>query len=271
MRRQRVPAALKAMSECRLCAHDCRANRQAGQRGPCGAGIETRCFSAQTEVADELELVPTFALALSGCDMRCDFCITGDSSWNPRAGQPFVPAAFAARARHSLAQGARTIMVLGGEPTIHLPSVLQFVGELPEDARLVWKTNGHGTGQARNLLDGLFDVWLVDYKFGNDLCAERLSKTPDYSRVVRENLVWANQNSELIVRHLLMPGHRDCCWRPVAEWLAENLPGVKVSLRTGYWPGWHAARHSELSRVSSGAEIQQAIDLANVLQLNLIP
>ena len=42
-----------------------------------------------------------------------------------------------------------------------------------------------------NLLDGMFDVWLADYKFGNDACAQRLAKVPDYVRVVRENLLWA--------------------------------------------------------------------------------
>jgi uncharacterized Fe-S radical SAM superfamily protein PflX len=59
--------------------------------------------------------------------------------------------------------------------------------------------------------------------------------------VVRENLQWAHTHSDLIVRHLLMPGHAACCWRPVAEWLAENLPGVKVNLRAGFWPAWQRA------------------------------
>lgn len=99
---------------------------------------------------------------------------------------------------------------------------------------LVWKTNAHASAQARELLDGMFDVWLADYKFGNDSCARRLAKVPNYNRIVRENLVWANHHCELIVRHLLMPHHVECCWRPVAKWLAENLPGVKVNLRSGF-------------------------------------
>jgi putative pyruvate formate lyase activating enzyme len=134
---------------------------------------------------------------------------------------------------------------------------------------LVWKTNAHGSAQARELLDGIFDVWLADFKFGNDACALRLSKTPDYIRVVRENLLWANAHSELIVRHLLMPGHVECCWRPVAEWLAENLPGVKVNLRSGFWPAWHAARHREMAGTVSPAETERAFEMARQLGLNL--
>jgi putative pyruvate formate lyase activating enzyme len=161
-------------------------------------------------------------------------------------------------------------MILGGEPTIHLPAVLKLVAALPDNAKLIWKTNAHGSAQARALLDGLFDVWLADYKFGNDTCALCLSRTPDYTRIVQENLLWAARHSELIVRHLLMPGHVECCWRPVAEWLAGELPGVKVNLRSGFWPAWQAERHPELRRTTSDAETERALALAHELGLNLI-
>ena len=90
------------LADCRFCAHDCGVNRLAGENGLCHAGAEARFFSAQTEVSDELELIPTFAVALSGCDLRCDFCITGASSWNPRAGAGFDAHAMAAQARAAL-------------------------------------------------------------------------------------------------------------------------------------------------------------------------
>jgi len=269
--RDRAPIAYAMLADCRFCAHDCGVNRLAGETGLCHAGAEARFFCAQTEVSDELELIPTFAVALSGCDMRCDFCITGASSWNARTGAGFDAQAMAAKAKAALLHGARTIMVLGGEPTIHLPAVLEFVSLVPETARLIWKTNAHGTAQARELLDGMFDVWLADFKFGNDICAQRLAKTPDYVRVVEENLLWANKHSELIVRHLLMPGHVDCCWRPVAEWLAGNLPGVKVNLRSGFWPTWQTARHPELRRPVSTAENSRAAAWTREFGLNLIP
>jgi putative pyruvate formate lyase activating enzyme len=162
-------------------------------------------------------------------------------------------------------------MVLGGEPTIHLPAALELVAELPDSARLIWKTNAHGSAQARELLDGMFDVWLADFKFGNDDCARRLAKISNYIQVVQENLLWANAHSELIVRHLLMPGHIDCCWQPVAEWLAENLPGVKVNLRSGFWPAWRATRHSELRGTVSDDETEHAGKIARLCGLNLVP
>ena len=269
--RERARLARAALADCRLCAHDCGVNRLAGETGLCHAGAEPHFFSAQVEVSDELELMPTFSVALSGCDLRCDFCITGKESWNARAGLGFDAVQMAGRAKLALQNGVRTIMVLGGEPTIHLPCALEFISLLPASAKLIWKTNAHGTAQVRELLDGMFDVWLADFKFGNDACAQRLAKVSDYVRVVQENLLWADAHSELIVRHLLMPGHVECCWRPVAEWLAQILPGVKVNLRAGFWPAWHARRHAEFKDSSSASENQFAFGLANELGLNLIP
>jgi putative pyruvate formate lyase activating enzyme len=259
------------LADCRLCAHDCGVNRLGGETGLCRAGAAANFFSAQVEVSDELELIPTFAVALSGCDLRCDFCITGTESWNAGAGAGFDAATMAARAEAALQDGARTVMVLGGEPTIHLPAALELVSLLPESAKLIWKTNAHGSAQARELLDGMFDVWLADFKFGNDACAQRLARVSDYRRVVQENLLWAAERGELIVRHLLMPGHGECCWCPVATWLAENLPGVKVNLRSGFWPAWRARRHREFQNGLSAVEEDRAFGLARELRLNLTP
>ena len=268
--RERAQAARAALADCHLCAHHCGVNRLAGEQGLCHAGAETKVFTGQLEVGDEMELLPTFAIALSGCDLRCSFCITGAESWNPRAGEPLCPVTLAARANAAMKNGAQTVMILGGEPTIHLPSVLEIVSALPPSLRLIWKTNAHGTALARSWLEGLFDVWLADYKFGNNHCAERLASVPGYQEVVRENLVWACHHSELIVRHLVMPGHVDCCWEPIACWLAAELPAVKVSLRSGFWPGWRATIHPELTRSFSLTELRSAWTIARNYGLRLV-
>ena len=53
---------------------------------------------------------------------------------------------------------------------MHLPWLLEFAALLPAEAPLILKTNGLSTAHARELLDGVFDVWLVDFKFGSDDC-----------------------------------------------------------------------------------------------------
>ena len=269
--RLRVPLARAMLAECHLCEHHCGVNRLNGPSGRCRAGARPRVFLAQTEVTDEIELIPTFATAFSGCDLRCVFCISGAESWNAKAGCMFDAQALAVRARAALHQGAKSVMLLGGEPSIHLPAALEFVAFMPDEARLVWKTNAHSTPEARSLLDGMFDVWVADYKFGTDRCAGRLAGVSRYIAVVRENLRWAASHAELIVRHVLMPGHLDCCWKPVAQWLAAELPEVKVNLRDGFWPAWKSSRRSELLRRTTPQESQRALEFAQDLGLILVP
>ena len=268
---RRADAARASLASCHLCAHHCGVNRLDGPAGQCHAGARARVFSAQTEVSDELAIGPTYAIALSGCDLRCAFCITGRESWNVRAGEPLDIPALAARATAALAAGARTVMILGGEPTVFLPDALELASHLPESATLVWKTNADASAEARAWLDGVFDIWVADYKFGCDACATRLADVSNYTAIVRENLRWAARDHDLIVRHLLMPGHVDCCWAPVAAWLAHELPSARVSLREGFWPAWQARNHVELVRSCSSAEIDRGREIAADLSLNLLP
>lgn len=266
----RLPQARAALSRCVLCAHRCEVDRYLGQRGPCRAGPVGQIFSAQVEVSDELELSPCFAIAFSGCDLRCAFCITGAESWNPNAGERLEPSVVAEAVRRSLAQGVRSVMILGGEPTVHLPSVMELVQVLPGHLPLIWKTNAHGTEPARRLLEGLFDIWLVDYKFGNNDCAKELALVPRYVETVQENLLWACRHSQLIIRHLVMPGHLECCWRPVANWIAEQMPEVKVNLRVGFWPAWKCKQHPSLYRTNTPNESAKAMEIARHFKLRLI-
>ncbi len=268
--RERLPIARAMLSNCHFCEHHCGVDRADGEMGVCRAGDEPRVFSAQIEVSDELEFIPVFSIAFSGCDLHCDFCITGHSSWHSEIGEVFSAVSLARRAEAAVRAGARSIMLLGGEPTIHLPAVLEVVSALPQDVLLIWKTNAHASAEARMVLDGLFDVWLADYKFGNDMCAAQFATAPDYTRIVRENLLWANQHSELVVRHLLMPGHVECCWRPVAEWLSNLDPVPRVNLRSGFWPASQARCHPELWKPVSERELERAHQIAQDCALTLI-
>jgi putative pyruvate formate lyase activating enzyme len=266
----RAKAAFASLESCHLCAHHCGVNRLTGAGGQCHAGAAARVFSAQIEVSDELTLAPTFAIAFGGCDLRCAFCITGRESWNALSGEPLDVRSLAGCASRALTRGARTIMFLGGEPTLFIPDALAIAAHLPDAATLVWKTNAHASAEGRALLDGVFDVWLADYKFGNDACAARLARVSGYTAIVQENLVWAARRHRLIIRHLIMPGHVECCWRPIAAWIARALPGIEVSLRDGFWPAWQSRTHAELSGPCTRDELALAVAIADEHSLPLL-
>jgi putative pyruvate formate lyase activating enzyme len=132
--------------------------------------------------------------------------------------------------------------------------------------------NFYLTDTALDLLAGAIDIYLPDLKFGPGAgaasCGERIGGMPDYWNVVTRCIhqVWS-AGERVIVRHLLMPGHFECCTFPVLHWLSE-LPGIEVSLLTQYLAPANA--RGELANVLQSSEIEAAFALAHDLNLQLV-
>jgi putative pyruvate formate lyase activating enzyme len=219
--------------------------------------------------------VPTYVVSLAGCNWRCDFCLTGRESQDAAAGAPLDEArldAIGARmCRAASVDGIRSVRILGGEPTVHLGGALRLIARVPPGLAVVWRTNAFASWEARRLLAGAVDVVLADLKFGSDACAARLSGGFRPEAAVAANLRWAARVSTLIVRHLVMPGHVDCCLGPAAAWLARELPGTPLSLMTGYVPAHRAARLPVIGRTLKPAEVERAWAVARASGVPLAP
>ena len=111
---------------------------------------------------------------------------------------------------------------------------------------------------------------MADFKFGNDQCAKRLSGTANYLSILTRNLHIARQQGRLIVRHLLLPGHLECCFKPAVRWLLENLPDVDFSLREGYLPSWRSGQFVELGRPLGRVDVAAAHDFLRDSPLKVI-
>jgi putative pyruvate formate lyase activating enzyme len=266
----RLAQAARHLSGCRLCEHRCEANRLIGERGPCKAGPRARVFRHRVEYGEEVQIIPSHLFYLSGCDLRCAFCIAEASAFNPSIGTELTPEFLSAAVEQGRRRGARNIQWVGGEPTIHLPAILEAMagcGGLPP---IVWKSDFYGTPEAFDLLADLVDIYVADFKFGNDLCAQRLAKVDGYLGTITRNLSIAARQTDLIVRHLLLPGHFDCCYRPIVEYLARELPEAKFSIRAGYLPRWQARHYGALAHPLDARIAANAVDLARRHGLNIV-
>lgn len=268
--RERLIRAEQHLDSCTLCEHRCGVDRRSGERGPCKAGCEARVFRHRVELGEELELVPSHLFYLSGCDLRCCFCIAEANAFNPSAGTELTASFLADAVAWGRRQGARNIQWVGGEPTIHLPAILQAMSGCNDLPPVVWKSDFYGTLAAFELLRGIADIYVADFKFGNDECAQRLAKVDRYVSTVTRNLQIAAGQGDLIVRHLLRPGHFDCCYRPIVEHMARELPGVKFSIRDGYLPRWQARHYGELAHPLDAHVANAAKELAAGQGLNVV-
>jgi putative pyruvate formate lyase activating enzyme len=70
------------------------------------------------------------------------------------------------------------------------------------------------------------------------------------------------------VRHLVLPGHNECCLKPILHWLAEKMPQTKLSLRSDYVPPAEAIAAPK--KYLQEDELQKVEDLAGKIGLNLV-
>ena len=267
---QRIDRAFRHYECCRLCEHDCAVNRLSDERGVCKAGAVANVFRHRVEVGEELELIPSHLFYLSGCDLRCAFCIAEERAFDPRIGTKLTAEFLQEAVAWGRARGARNIQWVGGEPTIHLPAILQAMSNVSDLPPVIWKSDFHGTPEVFELLDGVVDVYVADFKFGNDQCAAEIAGVERYLEVTTRNLMLAADGADLIVRHLLLPGHFNCCFRPIVRWMQANLPAAKFSIRDGYLPRWQARHDSRLRQYLPADAGDEARHLAAAAGLRVI-
>jgi len=257
-----------AYHACDVCPEDCRVDRHAGPAGVCGLGADARIYKEYLHLGEERRLVPSHTVYLTGCNFRCAFCSDWDQVTAPLAhGVAVTPEVLAARIALRRTQGAKNVNFVGGLPDVNVLWLLKVMALLPSDTHVVWNTNLWSAPALIEHLTPLVGTWLVDLKFGNDTCAKKLAHVDRYWSTLTTNLERLPRDT-ILVRHLLMPGHLECCTRPVLTWLARTMPEVAVNLMTGYHP-FRLARSptSVLAQTMPSGEVEAALALFRSLPL----
>ena len=123
---------------------------------------------------------------------------------------------------------------------------------------VIWNSNMYHSSEATVLHEGVVDVYLADFRYGNDECALRYSKVSNYMDVVTRNFETAYRDSEILLRHLVIPGHVECCTAPIIEWVAAHTPDVRFNLMFQYRPTYQASEYPEINRYLSSEEVELA-------------
>jgi putative pyruvate formate lyase activating enzyme len=88
---------------------------------------------------------------------------------------------------------------------------------------VVWNSALYLSPIGVELLKEVVDIWLPDFKFGNDHCAKKIAGINNYTTVIKRNLRSLADQPSLVVRHMSYPGHEQCCETVVKQWIADNL------------------------------------------------
>jgi putative pyruvate formate lyase activating enzyme len=263
----KIELADRLFQACCLCEHKCNVNRRK-MSGVCGVQ-EAHIASEFLHFGEETVLVPSYTVFFSGCTFQCVFCQNWDISQLP-CGTFIEPEQLGITIEQRKKQGARNVNWVGGDPTSNLLYILTVLQLLDSNIAQVWNSNMYCSEETMKLLHGVIDVYLTDFKYGNDSCAKRLSKVDGYTAVVKRNHLLAYQQGEVIIRHLVLPNHIDCCSKPIIKFIAEHLPNALVNIMAQYKPEYRAYEYKDISRSISSEEVLQVKKYAEKLGIHQI-
>lgn len=209
---------------------------------------------------EERVLVPSGTIFFSGCNANCVFCQNWDISQHLNGEEWSVErtVTWITKIRNII----KNVNFVGGEPTPNLLYILEVLKELDVNIPIIWNSNFYMSEETMKLLDGVVDLYLSDFKYGNNERALEYSNLPNYWDIVTRNHKIAYKQCDMIIRILVLPGK----WieedlPKILDFVEENLPNARINLMSQYRPEYNAFEHPELSRRLTDKEWQKACEI----------
>ncbi len=264
----------KYLESCIFCERKCKINRIKGEKGVCLIPKESYVSSAFLHMGEEAPLIPSGTIFFQGCNFECVFCQNYDISqaWKKKrnieeVAQKADKKSLAHIADKLVEKGAININYVGGDPIPNIHTIIGSLNYQKKNICQLWNSNFYLTDKALSLIIDLMDFYLPDWKYGNNACAMKYSGIDNYVDVISRNhkRVHDEGSGEMIIRHLVMPGHIECCSKPILDYIAKELPNAVVNLMSQYRPQWKSFEYSEINRRTTSQEMQEVRRYADKL------
>ncbi len=211
----------------------------------------------------------------SSCNLLCTFCQNYEISHlmeGERVNREGLAAMMVALQR----RGCHNINLVS--PTHVVPQVMEALVpaiEMGLTVPLVYNTGGYDSPETLQLLSGIVDIYMPDFKFWDSRWAERFCHAPDYRERVCESILEMHRQvgdliigrdriarHGLLVRHLVMPGGI-AGTREIMNFLAEKISrGTYVNIMAQYHPAGKAAGDPIIGRRITREEYDRALQEA---------
>ncbi|MEJ7555462.1 MAG: radical SAM protein [Aquificaceae bacterium] len=280
----RINKAFEMLSDCRVCPHRCGVNRLKDEKGYCKTGryaIVADYFPHRGEEKPIRGKRGSGTVFFSYCNMRCVYCQNYTIS-HLGEGEELRPEELAEVFLKLQRLGCHNINLVS--PSHVVPQILQALYIAVKDGLripIVYNTSSYDSLESLKLLDGIVDIYLADFKYGDDLAGKKYSKVKDYHKVALQAIremyrqvgdLQVDQEGiairGLLVRHLVLP--QDIAkTKTVMDELRSISPRMAVNVMDQYMPYYQAYKYPELSRRISREEYIRALEHAKNLTLIL--
>lgn len=264
-----------ALSACRICPRACGIDRIAGHLGWCKAPLLPKVALVSAHHWEEPPISGTKGsgtVFFSYCNLGCVFCQNHNISAEGFGQEISIERL----SEIFLEQQER------GLHNINLVSAVQFLPQTAMALRLakqqglsipvVYNSNGYESIAGLQLLEGLVDIYLPDFKYWDNALGLEYSKAPNYRETAIAAIMEMRRQTEkdvfspeglmqkgILLRHLVLPGHYKDSMQ-ILNWIREALgEDTYVSLMSQYTPMHRAKEKKALSRKLTTFEYDKVV------------
>jgi putative pyruvate formate lyase activating enzyme len=277
---KRAEKAYANLSSCTSCPRDCKVDRINGEYGICTSGHLPIVSSYTPHFGEEPVLSGTKGagnIFFGNCNLKCIYCQNFEISQNPIIEkQKEVSHNRLAEIMMELQNKACHNIGLVS-PTHFSATILKSICIAAEKGLklpIIYNTNGYDSVEMLKFYDGVVDIYLPDFKYGNSEYAKTYSLVDNYFEKTKEAIkeMFRQVGDELIydgdvvvrgmiIRHLILPNDLSDTEK-VFKFIAEELsPKIHISLMSQYYPANKAYKDILLDRALRIPEYEKALDL----------
>jgi len=285
--KEKIRKGWQRLEDCTLCPRKCHADRMSGQTGDCRTGRRAWVSSCGPHFGEEAPLVGTNGsgtIFITFCSLLCNFCQNHDIS-HEGSGVEVTDGQLARMMLLLEKKGCHNINFV--TPTHVVPQILSAVGiasELGLNVPLVYNSSGYDAVETIELLDGIVDIYMPDFKFWDSKVSKMTCNAPDYPEVARTAILEMHRQvgdlavdgtglarRGLLIRHLVMPREMASTGK-VMDFIATSVsPDSYVNIMPQYRPCGEAREVPGLDRTVTSAEWAAAIDAARKVGIDHPP
>lgn len=277
---ERLFRADEILKNCTSCPRNCFVDRASGELGTCQSRDLPIVSSYTAHFGEEPVLSGTNGAGnvfFGNCNLRCDYCQNFVISQNPSI-EKQNEISVESLSDIMLELQDRNCHNIGLVSPTHFAvpilKAIKLAAEKGLNLPIIYNTNGYDSMKILKLYKDVVDIYLPDFKYGNNDYGRRLSKIPDYfDRVklaikemydqVGAELVYKNGVvvRGLIIRHLVLPNDLSET-EEVFKFINKELdPKIHISVMAQYYPTNRASRNILLNRKITQSEYARVIDL----------
>jgi len=288
-RSQRFAEAVERLWElsrrCQLCPRRCGAQRDRGQVGFCGIGMQAVVSSIRPHFGEERVLVGqggSGTIFFAGCNLGCVFCQNYDISHLRYGCEMSVEQLVEAMLQLESCGCSNINLVTPSHVAAPIAEAIVQARSRGLSVPIVYNSGGYDSVETLRLLEGIVDIYMPDLKYSDGSVAAELSGARDYPEVsqaaVREmhrqvgdlQLEGGIAKRGLLVRHLVLPQRKAGSFA-VIDFLVEQVSArTAINVMEQYRPCYQAGQYGQMARRVYPEEVEEVRAYAQQRGLRLI-